>query len=211
MRQVLWGNGCSSVVESHHAAPYMSTRSRSPFRRLLGLVKRPSLRAYPGARPTPACPSVVQEYFDPDDLGEYDRQPDPFYQAVTDYKGQRTYRLKLPPEYNEWLAMQPSLPTSEGLRILAPRNGDVFLLEAGASPDSAQRLQFKLANSSTQTTEWRLNGQPLTTPTPDSVFWVPKPGHWTLEVKSGDMSDRVTFEVQLAERRATRKGFSIAQ
>ncbi|PSB29652.1 penicillin-binding protein 1C [Stenomitos frigidus] len=176
----------------------------------MGLVKRP-ICALSGARPTPGCPSVVQEYFALGDLSEYDRQPDPFYQAVVGSKGNREYRLKLPPEYNEWLAMQPLTPTAGELRILSPRNGDVFLLEAGASPDSAQQLQFRLANSSTQTTKWRLNGQTLTTPTPDSVFWRPKPGNWTLEVKRGDVSDRVTFEVQVAERRSTRKGFSIAQ
>ena len=176
----------------------------------VGLVKRP-ICALSGARPRSACPSVVQEYFDPSDLGEYDRQPDPFYQTMTDSKGKQTYRLKLPPEYNEWLAMQPSLPAAtDGLRILAPRNGDVFLLEAEAT-DSTQRLQFKLAGASTQTMAWRLNGQLLPSQTTNSVFWVPKPGNWTLEVKSGDVSDRVTFEVRVAERRTTRKGFSFAQ
>ncbi|MBW4581003.1 MAG: penicillin-binding protein 1C [Tildeniella nuda ZEHNDER 1965/U140] len=174
-----------------------------------GLVKRP-ICALSGARPTPACPSVVQEYFEPQDLGEYDRQAEPFYQAVTDGKGQRQYRLKLPPEYNEWLATQPPMP-SAGLSILSPRNGDVFLLDAGASAESVQRLQFKLASPSTQSVEWRLNEQPLATKTSDSVFWVPKPGHWTLQVKSDDESDRVTFEVQVAERRSIRKGFSFAQ
>jgi penicillin-binding protein 1C len=175
-----------------------------------GLVKRP-ICALSGARPTPACPSVVQEYFEPQVLGEYDRQPDPFYQAVATSKGQREYRLKLPPEYNEWLAMQPLKPTvADGLRILSPRDGDVFLLEPGAT-DSAQRLQFKLASPLNQTVEWLLNGQPLATQTPGSIFWVPKPGRWTLQVKTGDRSDRVSFEVQMAESRATRRGFSVAQ
>ncbi len=176
----------------------------------LGMVKRP-ICALSGARPTPACPTVVQEYFDPQDLGEYDRRPDPFYQTVTDSKGKQTSRLKLPPEYNEWLAMQPPMPTTtDGLSILSPRSGDIFLLEARA-PDSAQRLQFKLAGASTQTVEWRLNGQLLPTQTTDSVFWVPKPGKWILEVKSGDESDRVSFAVQMAESRTTRRGFSVAQ
>ena len=175
----------------------------------IGLVKRP-ICALSGARPVPACPSIVQEYFDPQDLGEYDRRPDPFYQAVTDRKGKQTYRLKLPSEYNEWLATQPPMPTA-GLSILSPRTGDVFLLEAGASAESAQKLQFKLASPSTGAIEWRLNGQPLKPQSPDSVFWVPKPGHWTLEVKSGDASDRVQFDVQRQETRSTRKGFSFAQ
>jgi penicillin-binding protein 1C len=175
----------------------------------LGMVKRP-ICALSGARPTPACPTVVQEYFDPQDLGKYDRQPDPFYQMMTDRKGKQTYRLKLPPEYNEWLATQPSTPTTtDGLSILSPRHGDVFLLDAGGT-DAAQKLQFKLAGSSTQTVEWRLNGQLLPTQTTESAFWVPKPGVWTLEVKSSDGSDRVTFTVQMAEGRTTRRGFSVA-
>jgi len=176
----------------------------------LGMVKR-RVCALSGARPTSACPAVVQEYFDPQDLDEYDRRPDPFYQTVTDSKGKQTSRLKLPPEYNEWLAMQPPMPTTtDGLSILSPRSGDVFLLEARA-PDSAQRLQFKLAGASTQTVEWRLNGQLLPTQTTDSVFWVPKPGKWILAVKSGDESDRVSFAVQMAESRTTRRGFSVTQ
>jgi penicillin-binding protein 1C len=185
-------------------------REPSAFPPPSGLVKRP-ICALSGARPTPACPSVVQEYFEPQALGEYDHQPDPFYPAVTTSKGQREYRLKLPPEYNEWLAMQPPMPTiADGLTILSPRHGDVFLLEAGAT-ESAQRLQFKLASPLNQTVEWLLNGKPLANQTPGSIFWVPKPGRWTLQVKSGDRSDRVSFEVQVAESRATRRGFSIAQ
>ena len=177
----------------------------APFPLPVGLVKRP-ICTLSGARPNPACPSVVQEYFDPQDLGEYDRQPDPFYQTVTDRKGQRHYRLKLPAEYNEWLATQPPMPTA-GLSILSPRNGDVFLLDAGASAESPQKLQFKLARPSTDAIEWRLNGQPLATQTPDSVFWMPKPGHWTLEVKSGTESDRVQFDVRTADRAIDPQGF----
>ena len=175
----------------------------------VGLVKR-SICALSGARPTPACPSVVQEYLYPEDLGEYDRRSDPFYQTVTDSKGKQTYRLKLPPEYNEWLAMQPLPAAADGLSILSPRNGDVFALEAGAN-DSIQRLQFKLAGASTQTVEWRLNGQLLPSQSTNSVFWVPKPGSWTLEVKSGDERDRVQFDVQMQATRSTRKGFSFAR
>jgi penicillin-binding protein 1C len=107
--------------------------------------------------------------------------------------------------------MQPPMPTiADGLTILSPRHGDVFLLEAGAT-ESAQRLQFKLASPLNQTVEWLLNEKPLANQTPGSIFWVPKPGHWTLQVKSGDRSDRVSFEVQMAESRVTRRGFSVTQ
>ncbi len=88
-------------------------------------------------------------------------------------------------------------------------SGSVRGAESGA--EATQRLQFKLRSASTQAVAWRLNGELLTSNASDSVFWVPKPGNWTLEVKSGDERDRVNFEVQVAATRSIRKGFSIAQ
>ncbi|HEY9611448.1 penicillin-binding transpeptidase domain-containing protein, partial [Allocoleopsis sp.] len=192
-----------------------------------GLVQRP-VCALSGMRPTPACPSVVQEYFYPEDLGEYDRTSDTFYQVVSQGSdGQPAqYRLNLPEEYNEWLAMQPreamqsylpqtfpqarDLPLAASqLKIVSPRNGDFFLLYLAESV-AAQRLEFKLAATPSQPVEWWLNGQKLVTDSANSVFWQLRPGNWTLEARSGEMSDRVSFQVQLAENRATRRGFSIA-
>jgi len=66
------------------------------------IVQRP-ICALSGLRPTPACPAVVREYFYPEDLAEYDRHLDSFYQLVSD---DREYRIDLPPEYDEWVAMQ---------------------------------------------------------------------------------------------------------
>jgi penicillin-binding protein 1C len=177
-----------------------------------GMVKRP-ICALSGARPTSACPTVVQEYFYPQDLGEYDRQSDPFYQTVTTSTGQIQHRLKLPAEYNEWLAMQPPGMNDGQLRILSPRSGDSFLLDATEPPSSkmAQRLEFKLASPPTQPVEWRLNGKAIATQTNNFLFWTPKPGNWTLQVKSGEMTDQVKFQVQIAESRPTRRGFSVAK
>jgi penicillin-binding protein 1C len=186
-------------------------REPAPFPLPASLVKRP-ICAVSGARPTPACPTVVEEYLFPEELQAYDRQPDPFYQTVQAGNGQMRYQLKLPPEYNEWLAMQsqPSLQTaianSTDLRILSPHNGDYFLIEPGEPP--SQRLQFKLAKAPAGAVEWRLNGKLLATQTGNSLFWNPQPGSWTLEAKSGEQTDRVSFEVQLAQNRPTRRGFS---
>jgi penicillin-binding protein 1C len=202
-----------------------------------GLVQRP-VCALSGMRPTPACPSVVQEYFFPEDLREYDRNSDTFYQVVSrGSDGQPAqYRLNLPEDYNEWLAMQPSAvklsggesPLAPGtLKIVSPRNGDRFLLYPTAS-GTAQRLEFKLATTPNQPVEWWLNGQKLATDSSNSLFWELRPGNWTLQVKSGEMSesvallhlrkhgakqqsaDRVSFQVQVAENRPTRRGFSVA-
>jgi penicillin-binding protein 1C len=176
-----------------------------------GLVLRP-VCALSGLKPTSACPAVVQEYFYPEDLGEYDRHPDTFYQLVNSSPdGQPQYRLNLPAEYNEWLATQGRSPVvTSGLKIVSPNNGDLFLLyPTNGATDSQQRLEFKLAATPDQPVEWWLNGQRLATQTSNSFFWALRPGNWTVEVKSGEKSDRVSFQVQLAQSKPTRRGFSI--
>ena len=125
-----------------------------------GLVLRP-VCALSGLKPTPACPTVVQEYFYPEDLSEYDRHPDTFYQLVTSPTAKEPqYRLNLPREYDEWLAAHGRSPgVSSGLKIVSPTNGALFLLyPSNGASDSQQRLEFKLAASSDKPVEWWLNG-----------------------------------------------------
>jgi penicillin-binding protein 1C len=206
----LWNRIMLHLHENHEPGAFESPA---------GLVQRP-VCALSGMRPTPACPSVVQEYFFPDDLGEYDRNFDTFYQVVSrGTDGQPAqYRLNLPEEYNEWLAMQPrtaQLISQEStlapgtLNIVSPGNSDRFLFYPTESI-TAQRLEFKLATTPSQPVEWWLNGQKLATNSANSLFWELRPGNWTLQVKSGEMIDSVSFQVELAENRPTRRGFSIA-
>ncbi|MCL1473139.1 penicillin-binding protein 1C [Argonema antarcticum] len=170
-----------------------------------GLLQKP-ICAISGLRPTPACPSVVQEYFYPEDISYYESHPDTFYQIVSSDGKSPQYRLNLPAEYNEWLAMQPQPNLApSGLKILSPRNGDVFLVYP-----AEQRLQFKLATASNQPIEWWLNGEKVATQSSNSFFWQLRPGNWTLEVQSGEMSDRVSFQVELADNKRIRRGFSVA-
>ncbi len=187
------------------------TQEPKPFSPPAGMVRRP-ICALSGARPTPGCPSVVLEYFPRADLDEYDRQSDPFYSVTTRPDGKPQYHLKLPAEYNEWMAMQPPIDSGDDLRIVSPRNGDFFLLEKepAQSKTAPQRLEFRLVNPGTDPMEWRLNGKVIATQTSSSVFWVPQAGSWTLQVKSGNRSDQVQFQVQTAETRPTRRGFSFA-
>ncbi|NEO22256.1 MAG: hypothetical protein F6K53_10105 [Moorea sp. SIO4A1] len=188
----------------------------APFQAPPGLVQRP-VCALSGLRPTPACPTVVQEYFYPDDLQDYERQSDTFYQMTSVGANQQSpqYIVNLPDEYNEWLARQPQGNLAPGkLKILSPREGDLYVLyptESDQDSNSAvQRLEFKVAGLKSESVEWWLNGEKLTSNSSNSFFWPLGPGDWTLEVKSGDISDRVTFKVQLAENPPTRRGFSIA-
>ena len=151
----------------------------------------------------------MQEYFYREDLLEYKNTPDTFYQLIpSSTQGEiPQYRLNLPPEYNQWLAKQDSsssLPLS--LRILSPRDGDYLLLDS--ADKNGQQIVFQVSNTSNQPVEWRLNGKTL--PSNSSSFsWQMRPGNWTLEVKVGEMSDRVSFQVDLAESKLNRRGFSL--
>ncbi|MBF2026370.1 MAG: penicillin-binding protein 1C [Oscillatoriales cyanobacterium C42_A2020_001] len=184
----------------------------------VGMVKRP-ICALSGARPTPACPAVVEEYFFPEDLAAYETQPDPFYRVVSGEGGKAIAQLNLPAEYNEWLSRQPRTvavsqsTSSKELRIVSPQNGDFFVIgnPKGMGANSAQKLEFKLSSTAKQPVEWRLNGKLLISQTATSFFWTPQPGTWTLQAQSGDKTDEVQFEVQIAANRPTRRGFSFAE
>ncbi|WP_315789153.1 penicillin-binding protein 1C [Fischerella sp. JS2] len=156
-----------------------------------GLVQLP-ICAISGLKPTPDCTSVVQEYFYPEDINAYEHQD--------------TFNLSN--EYDDWLAKQPQSNFGSGkLKILSPRNDDLFLLSPGE--EGQQKLEFKLAGTSSESVEWWLNGEKLTTNSAKSLFWYLYPGNWTLEVKNGDMTDKVTFQVELAKTTPMRRGFSV--
>lgn len=152
-----------------------------------GMVQKP-ICALSGLKPTPACTWVVREYFYPEDLVAYEQQLDNSSQETA----------------------QVSNFKSSELQISSPRNGDVFLLPQSGE-NAAPRLEFKLAQAVTRPVEWWLNGEKLTQPSSNSIFWSMKPGNWTLEVREGEKSDRVNFQVQVSNFRPTRRGFSIGR
>ncbi|MCC5628788.1 penicillin-binding protein 1C [Nostoc sphaeroides CHAB 2801] len=157
-----------------------------------GLVQLP-VCAISGLRPTPDCTSVVQEYFYPEDKIAYESDN----------------QFNLPPEYDEWLAkQQQSNLVSSNFRILSPHHGDLFLLYPGEA--AKQKLEFKLAGNKSALVEWWLNGEKLDTNSANSLFWNLHPGKWTLEARSGEMTDKVSFQVELASIKPTRRGFSIS-
>ncbi|OUL28635.1 penicillin-binding protein 1C [Nostoc sp. RF31YmG] len=156
-----------------------------------GLVQLP-ICAISGLKPTPDCASVVQEYFYPKDKIAYETQQPG----------------NLPPEYDDWLAkQQQSTLNTSNIRILSPHNGDLFLLYPGEQ--ATQKLEFKLVGKTAELVEWRLNGEKLATDSANSLFWYLRPGKWTLQARSGEISDKVSFQVQLASRKSTRRGFSV--
>ncbi|AFY46509.1 penicillin-binding protein 1C [Nostoc sp. PCC 7524] len=157
-----------------------------------GLIQLP-ICAVSGLKPTPDCNSVVQEYFYPADKIAYETQQE----------------FNLPSEYDEWLAKQPSSSlVADSLRIVSPQNGDLFLLYPGG--EGQQKLEFKLAGNSSTSVKWWLNGEKLDSEV-NSLFWYLRPGNWTLEARSGEMEDTVSFQVELANIRPTRRGFSVVK
>ncbi len=161
------------------------------FLPLTGWQQRP-ICAISGRKPTADCASVVQEYFAPDDLAEYARSADePF---------------ELPAEYDEWLASQPETDwAASGLRILVPRE-DAYLVAADGA-----RLAFKIAAPAGELVEWRLNGRLLEATAEREVFWPMELGDWVLEVRRGEESDRVHFQVRSPDKMTERQGFSVVK
>ncbi|WP_051502844.1 MULTISPECIES: penicillin-binding protein 1C [Nostocales] len=156
-----------------------------------GMVKLP-ICAISGLKPTPDCTSVVEEYFYPEDKSNYER-----------------LELNLPGEYDEWLARQNQFNlTSHNFKILSPHNRDLFLLYPGE--EGKQKLEFKVGGITSKPVEWWLNDQKLDT-SANALFWTLRPGNWTLSAKSGEISDKVTFQVQLANTKPTRRGFSVVK
>jgi penicillin-binding protein 1C len=173
-----------------------------------GMVQRP-ICAVSGFKPTPACPSIVQEYFWSEDLPHYDRQADPIYQTVNNSS---TYKVNLPAEYRSWQAKQPqATQVTSTLKIVFPKEGDYFLLHSPDPSQPRQQLEFKLIGDRSQAVEWRLNGTILATQRAQSLFWTPHPGQWTLEARSGNQVDRIRFEVQQAKAIDQRRGFSVVK
>lgn len=159
------------------------------FPTLKWLVQRP-ICAISGWRPNSDCPSVVQEYFEPEDISKYETE---------------SRSLKLSEEYNGWLAKQSkSSLTNSNFQIVFPQNDDYFLI----NPNKSSRLEFKLSGVKTTPIEWWLNGKKLATQSSNSLFWQLKPGEWNLQAKSGKMVDSVRFDVRVANNSSRQSGFS---
>ena len=183
-------------------------KTPQPFESPEGMIKRPICNLS-GLKPTPACPSIAQEYFYPEDLRDYESHPDTFYESISNQKNAQS-RLNLPPEYNEWLAKQPpSNLMLTNLRILSPRDGDIFLLEA--DNNQKQKLKFQLGGEINQSVEWWLNGEKLATNSSNSFFWELQQGSWMLEIKKDKIVDKVVFQVRIAKPRSNPRGFSVPE
>ena len=161
-----------------------------------GMVKRP-ICALTGQKPTPDCDAVVQEFFSLEDLAAYERSVSEPSDAGEGAIARNHNQIEPP-------------VNATGLRIVSPAEGSRFLLYPSSGEETDQRLELAIASSSpVDSIEWRLNGELLEPSGTASLFWPMRLGHWTLDVRSGNQSDHVQFEVELAEDQPARRGFSV--
>lgn len=193
------GQGMQNVSGVTGAAPLWNrillhlheTQEPAKFPPPQGLVQLP-ICATTGLRPMADCSGgIVLEYFDQTAIAEYEKKPSQFL---------------LGSEYNEWLSRQshPQL-TQNQLKIISPQTDDYFVIDSGEPAE----LEFKITSNSQESVEWWLNGEKLNSQSNHSRFWQLQPGQWILTVKQGTQQDSVQFQVQKAEQKPYRRGFSV--
>ena len=171
----------------------------APFDAPQRLAVRP-ICATTGWKPTADCSSVVAEYFYPEDLADYQREP---------------VAIATARDYDEWRADQGlGAARASDFRILVPHRGDLYeVLPADRSSAVAtlpQLLEFLASAMRGHPVRWTLNGRTLATTTAGQYFWPLRRGSWTLQATSNGRTDRVTFDVIFHAERSTRRGFSVA-
>ncbi len=121
------------------------------------------------------------------------------------------------PVVQEWVpardvaAVRHTLPQREAteLRILFPRDGDVFVRNAASSALAVreQQLALRAANGG-RALRWSVNGSPLPLDASGGAFWPLRFGSWTIEATDGVRQDRVTIRV-VRPHGVTHPGFTL--
>ncbi len=95
-----------------------------------------------------------------------------------------------------------------GLRILFPRDGDVFVRDAGAGrlARSEEQLALRAADADGPV-RWRIAGAPLPLDAGGNAFWPLRLGTWTITADDGKGRDAVTIRVVPPPQHA-RPGFT---
>ncbi|MFZ0032377.1 MAG: penicillin-binding protein 1C [Candidatus Cybelea sp.] len=95
-----------------------------------------------------------------------------------------------------------------GVRIVAPRDGDVFVLNA-ASGLAAQEQQLALrATAAGGALHWSVGGAPLSVDASDTAFWPLRLGTWEIVASDGRRRDAITIRV-VPPPRNDRPGFTL--
>jgi penicillin-binding protein 1C len=144
---------------------------------------RTPMCATTGVRPNAECPAVVSELLDQNDriaLGG----PAP----------------KLGHDYDAWLAQQPPA-TTDGLRIVAPRDETTFVFARGA------RIAFD-ARGAGDDVAWTRNGK-IFAEHRARWFWPVQRGNWEFVASRHGHDARVTIHVTDAPLSGSARGFSV--
>ncbi len=110
--------------------------------------------------------------------------------------------------YDEWRVQQGD--TSGPLRILFPREGDVFedKLAANDPHRDQQQIAFRISRPAGADVQWYLDGKALARSALDTYFWTVRQGSWTLWIRSGALTRSVRFTV-IPARAHGRRGFAV--
>lgn len=156
---------------------------------------RARICATTGHAPRPGCSAVVREWVLPRDLAFVNR-PAP----------QRLGR-----EYDPWLALHPHDAKAARLRIVFPRDGDVFVANATANALQVREQQLSLrAIDAGRAVRWNANGSAVPLDASGTAFWPIRVGTWSIEANDGRQRDRVTIRVVPA-RRDAKAGFTLTE
>ncbi|HEY1655912.1 MAG TPA: penicillin-binding protein 1C [Candidatus Tumulicola sp.] len=159
---------------------HLNERSDPPEFDLPHGYVRASVCAITGHAPRPDCPAVVREWVRPSDLAFVNR----------------TAPLRLGPEYDPWLALQPRDARTASLRIVFPRDGDVFVANAASNALQAREQQLALrAVDGGGVVRWRVNGKAVPLDASGTAFLPVRLGNWTIEATDGRTRDRIGIRV----------------
>lgn len=166
----LWNHIMLHLYDRHDAAPFDTPP---------GFV-RVSICATTGHAPTRACPAVVWEWVRTRDLAAVRRPVSPALGST----------------YDAWLARDPGAAHAARLRIVTPRDGDIFILNptVDALQRRAQRLALR-AVGMRGALRWSVGGTRLALDADGTAFWPLQLGSWTIRVRDGAQTDRVTIHV----------------
>lgn len=107
------------------------------------------------------------------------------------------------------LVRHPDPPAS--LRILFPRDGDVFVRNPAYNAAASQEQQLALrAGGASSRVGWRVNGTPVSLDAAGHAFWPLRIGTWRLEARDAEAHASVTIRV-VSPPRNPRPGFTLGR
>jgi len=109
--------------------------------------------------------------------------------------------------FDTWLAADPHAARHGALRIVFPRDGDVFVRNPVSNGLQSREQEIALRATGARTVAWSINGKAVPLDASGTAFMPVRVGAWTIEASDGHVSDRVRIRVVPRSRNA-RPGFT---